>query len=79
MERIVNLNGSNGLMGEYNIKSINLDKEKGTLSVGCIYAPYIIIQNIVITKTSFLKEQYEREVIYKKRKNIVDKLLDEFF
>ena len=66
-------------MGEYNIKSINLDKEKGTLSVGCIYAPYIIIQNIVITKTSFLKEQYEREVIYKKRKNIVDKLLNDFF
>jgi hypothetical protein len=80
MEREVNLNGSNGLIGEYTINSICLDKINGSLSVGYVYAPYIITNSInIVGESSIISDTIKRQDIYKKRKNIVDKLLDEFF
>jgi hypothetical protein len=71
------LDGSNGIIGRYSVTKVGYNSSSGGLEVGLIFAPYLMAQNIqIIPISSKMMEKENRKQIFRKRSNIIKKLLD---
>jgi len=73
------MNGSNGLLGEYKINTINHNSSSGVLEVEYLYRPHLSISTIKVDiniSSSGFFEKEKRKEVYKKRKSIIKKLLE---
>ena len=71
------LEGSNGIIGRYTIQKVGYNSSSGDFEVGLIYMPYITVQHIqIMATTPKMAEKEKRKEVFRKRENIIKKLLN---